>query len=643
MWAIINKVNIIKHKLKKLSKRLRQKIFGRFSFKSKIHHLVINAANGFLFGLAINILFRPNLAQQIIAPIIIAVITASVGSISWLLINYFIGISFLAIIYAFFSNFASSIIFPSVVFQIISIIIAVFLTLLRKTDELDLSLRRNKYFELFAVAFSLLLSIIYSANLHAVGKLSAARFLLGAEDNDAWLFNIAHLQKNGLISLNHIVASSMGSEIPGFFLGSSLFGDAFKISDLNLLLSANVMLTSVGLLLISIPIVSTVQLGDTKIFWKKLLVWLLSFVLIFEFGAALSAWGSIDSFLGLFLMFLVISIYRCTNSQFQSHRAIYFLSIIILSCGASLSWPPLFPITLCLSAFILFKIFQLRSFELLFIGFLSLSETAWSWHGFIRAGISNLLRITGGTNQITFQMLVLLAVFSFVYLVFVIYSNKFKLRNYAFPMNIVVYVVGYIASIYLFTRFVLHSTSTYGLPKLEFVLAPILLIVVVSYFVQGLQSWFFASFVVVFSLALSPFTLVNSYFMHYPPAFSSVPNWYSAVQENVGIYGNTRSIICLSTSPLQDWNADMDSYLCNRFAASEQGLDSADHASWRFIAIGRVAVSMAPTVLDGLGEKKPIVVVLGDKRALIQPDAWFHPSYIKLKSLDSDFIFINKS
>jgi hypothetical protein len=607
------------------------------------------AVSGALFGLASGLILR-----QSPATIVLTVVIA--GALSWLargvanlvlaciVVLISIAAAFQATHYLFSgANLSLSWLGPCAVGGLI------LLLLLSRRLKLQLNPRGiASLIELIAAVAALLVAVRFVLRVSPGGSDHAALFLIGAEDNDAWLNLVGILRSsNGATQLTGSSMGVVGSVIPTYLAFVRAASGGFFHAAQPFSSSSKTVLSAYGLSIATAPIVAALLVRRMLHFRRSiaaLLVWGSVAALVVSYCIIVTAYGSLSVSVAILLM-LTAAYLVAVRPRLRNGRAqVVWLGSILLLFGAGSAWVPLTPLAgVAIAASCLPVLgFVMRDRDrrriipalLLCLVALFLVLELWQQYRFAAAsgGINALFAAPGATPAITeaTQALILLFLFAIVGLSSArMHSSSFA-SNRGFPTSLA-WLVGYVFVVLLITARTTGAAPGYGPTKLQFVLAgvfvPLALIEVVSWLEVGRQQLSLIAIVVVTVLWVSTIQsgpVYDAVTRHWPTA-STKPVWLDTAQREATL---GRRVLCLSLK-----YPSIDSYLCNRFATSLQGKDDGVGGTWGQVSLGRLPVSYAVGQATGAKDLPWRIVVLDGIDQLHNPKAWWDP-LVKLPGLE---------
>ena len=597
-------------------------------------------ASGALFGLASALVLRWSLPATIFAIAVVAALSWLARGIANILLACVAMLVLIAIVFQ-----ATHFLFPGSgwslswlePFALAGVISLLFFG--RRLKPQPNASRAGALIELIAAIASLLFALKFAADVSSAGDNGAALFLLTAEDNDAWINLVGTLRDA------HGVTELTGSSIAGFgpvvatFLAcvrtasSGIFPASLPFSS-----SPRVVLSAYGLLVAAAPIAVALlirRMLHLRYLVVTLLVWACATALIVSACIELIVNGFLSATLAL-LLILAATYVVSTRPRFQGGKTyLYWLATTSLLFGAGAAWIGLAPLAgAAIAACCLPVLFFARrdSRRMILAALFCLSAVVMGLELLQQyrnvadpiGGGTTLLTLAGGTPAITtaMQALVLVLLFALVWLS----SSKARPtgsapeRGFATPLA---WLVGYITLVLVATAWLTNAAPGYGPLKMQFVLVavgvPLAVIEIFSRLEIGRQQLNLAAIVglaVLWSSTVKNGPIYDAATRHWPQA-TAKPVWLDTVQREVKLGGR---VLCLSTE-----YPSKNSYLCNRFVSSAQGLDDSTAATWRGVSLGLQPISDSVSEVGNAKDKPWRIVVIGQTVTLHDPQAWWAP------------------
>ena len=603
---------------------------------------ILQVVSGILFGAAFSLIFEKTVLMTLAISLSFGLLAMLTRSVMGLILFFFISVSIVAITVYLVDVLTKSVAIPSYIFGLlVAVIMSVLLFLSNPKDWTARVI--NPVLELAASATSFFLAINYYLNESKLSVSSIGRFLMAAEDNDAWLQMLAPMHASRGLVLNHASISYIGSVVPSFLLSSVNLSNGIESSKIPMGSDPSLLIHFYGLILICIPVLSILLTKKTMPLTKQVVYWILATILWLESNQLLQKYASLDGMFCIALLLLAYFLYKTPINAVGTQNQLWSFCALILLVASGNCWPPLIPITAVFSTiFIVFCLYK-KQYLISFFSVLLLLGSLHQFISFMNYGVNNLLAATGGTAIDSTQLV--LIVFSLVSALLIVdfAQVKFKLNKYEFSTFFIIMLIAYPILIAMISQIQIGSFHTYGVLKLFFLLTTPILIATVTSLFDKMGISFVSIVMVIIVLILSPVSILQSELVYSPIIPSYNPQWLNAATQAADDYGQSRPTMCLSVGTPKVFHSygDLDSYFCNRYSMSLQGNYWTSATDWSFVPLLRNIDSGGIKYLNSITGKKPVVLVLGTEEQLKINNAWYSTVYKKLLSMNSKFVFVN--
>jgi hypothetical protein len=490
--------------------------------------------------------------------------------------------------------------------------------------------------ELIAAATSLLIAVRFVMRVSPGGSGHAALFLIGAEDNGAWLNLVGILRSgSGTTQLTGPAMGVLGPVVPTFLAFVRSASGGLLHTTLPLSSGPKVVVSAYGLSIATVPIIVALPVRRMLHLRRPvttLLVWGSATALVVSYCIIATTYGSLSVSFALSLMltaaFLVMARPRLRNRPAQ----VAWLASVLLIFGAGSAWIPLAPLAgaaiaaSCIPV-LRFAIESRRRMipaALLCLAALALVLELWRQYRYVNGGFTTLSQAPGATPAVTTatQALILLLLFGIVGLSSTrARSSRLAAKN-GFQATLL-WLVGYVLVVLLITARTTGVAPGYGSTKLQFVLAgvfvPLAVFEIVSRLEIERQQFNVIAIVVVTVLWVSTIQsgpIYDAVTRHWPTA-AAKPVWLDTVQREAKL---GKRVLCMSIE-----RPSIDSYLCNRFASSLQGMEDGPGQVWLGVSLEHLPVSDVAPQLENAKDKPWRIVILDQIDQIHNPSAWWAP------------------
>lgn len=507
--------------------------------------------------------------------------------------------------------------------------------------------------EFVAALAMLLIALRFVMRVSAAGTDGAGLFLVGGQDNDAWINLAAMHGANGATVLTGSSTSTFGPVIASYLAAvraacSGVFPSALPVST-----SSRVVVSAYGLLIATSPIVAALLVRRMLHLRRPiatLLVWAGASTLIVSSCIVWMGHGSLSSSLAVPLTLVAVYLAGRRISLENARGRVAWLAATSVLFAAGTAWIAFVPlgeaaIAVCCLPVLGFVARGFRDYRriavaavLLAVAFVLEFELRLQYRDVVGAtGVKALFLAPAGTPAVTgvMQVLMLVLLLAIAWLASRTHRGAAAPRSYLISL---VMIVGYVIVLLLATAKTTSLPAGYGPTKLYYMLAavwiPLAVIEVVSRFEIGRRQLNVAAVIVFAALWAGTVEIGPIYdaaTRHWPTA-SSKPIWYDTVMRTVDL---PERVFCLSleqTTPGQLPLGAQD-YFCSRFVSAVQGRDDRSASSWRYVSRGSLPVSVAVETVKSAKDKPWRIIVIGNMRQLRDPKAWWAP-IVKLPGLE---------
>jgi hypothetical protein len=534
------------------------------------------------------------------------------------------------------------------------------LLLIRRLKPRLGSWRVGALVELIAAVVSLLLALKFAADVSSAGREDASLFLLGAEDNDAWINLVGILHNaHGATVLTGSSIGALGPVVPTYLAGVRAASSGILPTALPMSLSPNVVLSAYGLLVVTAPVVAALLARGTSHLRRTivtLLAWGCATALIISSCVVLISYGALSAALAILLVLPAVYLVSITPRLENRRTQVAWLASTLLLFGAGAAWIPLAPLAGAAIAAYCFPVlrFATKDFRrtipvaavLCLTAIVMELELLQQYRDVVGpiGGETPLFAAAGGTPGVTGSTQALILVLLFMIAWFS--SSRTRLNSSASERGFITslsWLVGYVVFVLLANASKTGVAPGYGSTKLQFVLAgvwvPLAVIEVVSRLATGRRQLKPAAIIVLAVLWASTVQggpIYDAATRHWPTATAKTV-WFDTVVREVDLGGR---VLCLQvlTVAAPDPNAldpltALDPYNCSRFASSAQGKDDGAASTWRNVQLGRLPVSDAVSEVEKAKDKPWRIVVIGQMAELNNPKGWWAP-IVRLPGLE---------
>ena len=592
--------------------------------------------SGALFGLASALILR----SSPLAAVFIAVV---VGALSWLArgianlvlvcIVMLISIAsvFQAVHYVFSgANWSLSWLGPVAFAGVILLLL-----LGRRLRLLPGSGRVGALIELIATVASLLIALRFVMRVSPGGDSHAALFLVGAEDNDAWL-NLVGILRSGGGDATALTGSSMGvlgSVVSTYLAFVRAASGGFLHTTVPLPSSPKVVLSAYGLSIATVPVVVAVlvrRMIRLRHPIATLIVWGSATALVVSYCVIVTTYGSLSVSLAVLLMLTAAYLVAVRPRLRAGRTQVVWLTSALLLFGAGSAWIPLTPLA---GAAIAASCIPVLSFAIrdrrglvpatiLCLAALVMVLELWQqYRDAVGGGLTALFEAGGATPAVTEATLTLILLLLFA--IVGLSSSRTHFASKSGFLTPLAWLVGYVLVVLLLTARATGAAPGYGPTKLQFVLAgvfvPLAVIEVVSRLEIGRRQLNVIAIIVVAVLwagTVQSGPLYDAVTRHWPNP-SAKPVWLDTVQREAKL---GRRVLCMSIE-----HPSLDSYVCNRFISSLQGKEDGPGQVWLAVSLEHLPVSDAVSQVEGAKDKPWRIVVIDQIGQIHNPNAWWTP------------------
>lgn len=499
--------------------------------------------------------------------------------------------------------------------------------------------------DLTAALGSLGWALVFVRHLATADRTEAVRFLMGSEDNAAWVNTVATLSgPHGAIVSNSKSFDTFGP-VTTSFLGivrqSISLGSAAPSSPW---LNAQAVLVAQALLILAVPLVAIVltrQVLHRQRTGLTLLTWGTTVTLIGAWLLVLSVVGFLSASLAILLVLVAACAAAELTPRVHGWRPLLgWLVVAFLFYGAAASWVALVPlgglvivgwcVALLLrcvrrSAFPVAAAFVVCLPALLMV--LALLRQYRGVTDPIGGGQALLVARGGTPNVPTAVFAVALTLLALGWLSSPLSSARPTRQSPLFRS--LLWLAAYLVLVSLVEAATTTGAPHYGSQKLLFVLAGAwITLAVVDVLASDeigqrrLDAAFAVAIAVLVAATVTGGPVYGAAQSQWPKAEAS-PAWLSAVQLEVATGGR---VVCLS--PQGDRRGGPGpgtAYVCTRWAASLAGQDGGPALTWRLAMLGRQPVSEAVADIRAHRDLPWKVLVIGSADRLCDSSSWWAP------------------
>lgn len=506
--------------------------------------------------------------------------------------------------------------------------------------------------EIMASGASLALALVFGDRVFPLGNSGSIRFLISSEDNAAWVNTVAHLP-----SAHAVTALAAGAQ-GGFgplaitylaFVREAVNGPVPALMSSNS--AAHVVLIALALLIIAVPI-TTLLLAQRMLLLRQpshtMLVWAGITVLLVSLCVVLSSSGFLTASLSLVMLLALAHLATTSAIRDKSiHAKFSWFAVAALIFGTGSAWVPLVP--LAGAAIALWLIHLLvhsgncslsKVIRLLLFGIPTAVVELDLIHQYRSVvnpigGAAQLIKAVGGTPATTTAVEVLTLV---LFGVGLILNRTSGLQGGSRSPKLTTPValgLLYLAIVLIAEAWV-SGTPQYGPTKLAFVLfGAFLILTAVEVFANldirkadlRLTAGLLVGILLAATIQQGPIYLAAA--THWPTPVAK-PKWLTAVEHATS---SDERVLCLQTQDAVGSLAELEAYLCSRWASSLQGKDDLAALTWRSVLLGRQPVSAAIRAFRAARDRPWRILVFGPKGSLRNPSGWWAP-ITKLHRID---------
>jgi len=598
---------------------------------------------GALFGLASALILQWSAPEAVLA-------AAAAGALSWLargianlvLVCIVMLISIASVFQAVHYVFSSASWSLSWLGPVAFAGVILLLLLGRRLRLLPGSGRVGALIELIATVASLLVALRFVTRVSPAGGDHAALFLIGAEDNDAWI-NLAGLLRGsgGATALTGSSMGVLGSVVSTYLAFVRAASGGFLHTTVPLSSSPKVVLSAYGLTIATVPVVVAVlvrRMIRLRHPIGTLIVWGSATALVASYCVIVTSYGSLSVSLAVLLVLIAAYLVAVRPRLRTGRTQVVWLTSLLLLFGAGSAWIPLTPLA---GAAIAASCIPVLGFAIkgrrrvipaavLCLAALVMVLELWQQYRYAAGGgLTALFEAGGATPAVTEATLalILLLLFAIVGLA----SSRTHFASRSGFLTPLAWLVGYVLVVLLLTARATGAAPGYGPTKLQFVLAgvfvPLALIEVVSRLEIGrrqLNVIAIIAVVVLWAGTVQSGPIYDAITRHWPNA-SAKPVWLDTVQREAKL---GRRVLCLSAI-----HPSLDSYLCNRFVLSLQAKYDGPSSVWLGVSLDHLPVSDVVSQVKGATGKPWRIVVIDQIEQIDNPKVWWAP-IVKLPGLE---------
>jgi len=488
--------------------------------------------------------------------------------------------------------------------------------------------------ELIATVASLLIALRFVMRVSPGGDSHAALFLMGAEDNDAWL-NLVGIMRSGsgTAELTGTSIGAFGPVIPTYLACVRAASSGFLHAAPPLSSSPKVVLSAYGLSIAAVPIVVALlvrRMLHLRHPIATLIVWGSATALVVSYCVIVTSYGSLSVSLAVLLMLTAAYLVAVRPRLRAGRTQVVWLTSTLLLFGAGSAWIPLTPLA---GAAIAASCIPVLSFAIkgrrrvipatvLCLAALVMVLELWQQYRYaVGGGLTALFEAGGATPAVTEATLalILLLLFAIVGLA----SSRTHFASKSGFLTPLAWLVGYVLVVLLLTARATGAAPGYGPTKLQFVLAgvfvPLAVIEVVSRLEIGRRQLNVIAIIVVAVLwagTVQSGPLYDAVTRHWPNP-SAKPVWLDTVQREAKL---GRRVLCMSIE-----HPSLDSYLCNRFISSLQGKEDGPGQVWLAVSLEHLPVTDVVSQIENAKDKPWRIVVIDQIGQIHNPTAWWAP------------------
>jgi hypothetical protein len=591
--------------------------------------------SGALFGLATALILRSSPLAAVFAAVI-------VGALSWLargianlvLVCIVMLISIASVFQAVHYVFSGASWGLSWLEPCAFVGVILLLLLGRRLRLLPGSGRVGALIELIATVASLLVALRFVTRVSPAGGDHAALFLIGAEDNDAWINLVGLLHGSG--GATALTGSSMGvlgSVVSTYLAFVRAASGGFLHTAVPFSSSPKVVLSAYGLSIATVPVVVAIlvrRMIRLRHPIATLIVWGSATALVASYCVIVTSYGSLSVSLAVLLVLIAAYLVAVRPRLRTGRTQVVWLTSLLLLFGAGSAWIPLTPLA---GAAIAASCIPVLGFAIkgrrrvipataLCLAALVMVLELWQQYRYaVGGGLTSLFEAGGATPAVTEATLalILMLIFAIVGLT----SSRTHFPSKSGFLTPLAWLVGYVLVVLILTARATGAAPGYGPTKLQFVLAgvfvPLAVIEVVSRLEIGRRQLNVIAIIVVAVLwagTVQSGPLYDAVTRHWPNP-SAKPVWLDTVQREAKL---GRRVLCMSIE-----HPSLDSYLCNRFISSLQGKEDGPGQVWLAVSLEHLPISAVVPTIEGAKDKPWRIVVIDQIGQIHNPTAWWAP------------------
>ena len=483
--------------------------------------------------------------------------------------------------------------------------------------------------------------------VHRIATNSGSSILLSAEDNGAWVNTVGLMHDaHGVTAQTAATVSTFGPVAEGYlaFVREGVGG--VLPNAVSATRTAAVVVVAHCLLVVLAPVVAALVARRTLRFARPgltLLSWFVATALMAAVCLVTPVFGFLTAALALLL---VVAAAALLSGQPLDPRSgptvVRWLVTAILLYAAGSSWVPLIPLgALALAGWYLSLAWRavaagpwatVRLVGLLAIPTAVLGACLVEQYRDVISPIGggDALLIAGGNTPAAGPTITSAAV-GLTALVWAGHrlTGPRSRRSRPSMATALTWLLGYTGLVLLVDGWRTMAAPHYGSVKLLYVIMPTLVILGVADLMAssavGTRRLDVAAALVVAAIFAGTadqgpvYTAVQS---HWPKPIP-LPAWVGTVDREVA---SKSRVLCLNLTGKPDETVpNLDTYNCDRWAASLQGRDDPTALTWRFVQLGRRPVSDAVALLDKSKTLPWRIVVVGSSARLKDPKGWWAP------------------